>query len=208
MADTLGILGRKLGMTRVFNSDGSAVAVTVIQAGPCPVIQVKTLEKEGYNAVQLAFDTAKAKNVGKALKGHLAKAGDGLFRTLREVRLAAPAALAVGEKVTVENFAAGDVVRVTGASIGKGYQGVMRRWNFGGSKDTHGCEKVHRSGGSVGNNTEPGKVMKGKKMAGHWGNERVTQSSLLVVAVRPEDNVLLIRGCVPGPKNGLVMVRK
>ena len=208
MADTMGILGRKLGMTRIFGNDGSAVVVTVIQAGPCPVTQVKTLEKDGYNAVQLAFDTAKAKNVSKALKGHLAKAGDGLFRTLHEVRLATPAVLAVGENVTVENFAAGDVVRVTGTSIGKGFQGVMRRWNFGGSKDTHGCEKVHRSGGSIGHNTEPGKVMKGKKMAGHWGNERVTQPSLLVVAVRPEDNVILVRGCVPGPKNGLVIVRK
>ncbi|MCL2122836.1 MAG: 50S ribosomal protein L3 [Desulfovibrionaceae bacterium] len=208
MADTMGILGRKLGMTRIFSNDGSAVPVTVIQAGPCPVTQVKTLEKDGYNAVQLAFDAAKAKNVGKAMKGHLAKAGDGLFRTLREVRLAAPAALAVGEKVTVERFAVGDVVRITGTSIGKGYQGVMRRWNFAGSRDTHGCEKVHRSGGSIGHNTEPGKVMKGKKMPGHWGNERVTQPSLLVVAVRPEDNVLLVRGCVPGPRNGLVMVRK
>ena len=208
MADTMGILGRKLGMTRVFSGDGFAVPVTVIQAGPCPGIQVKTVEKEGYNAVQLAFDTAKAKNVGKAMKGHLAKAGDGLFRTLREVRLAEPVALAVGEKVTVERFAVGDVVRVAGTSIGKGFQGVMRRWNFGGSKDTHGCEKVHRSGGSIGHNTEPGKVMKGKKMAGHWGNERVTQPSLLVVAVRPEDNVILVRGCVPGPRNGLVMVRK
>jgi len=204
----MGILGRKLGMTRVFSSDGSAVAVTVIQAGPCPVTQVKTLEKDGYDAVQLAFDKAKTKNVDKAMRGHLAKAGDGLFRTLREIRLTAPAALAVGERVTVEHFAVGDVVRITGTSIGKGYQGVMRRWNFGGSKDTHGCEKVHRSGGSIGHNTEPGKVMKGKKMAGHWGNERVTQLSLLVVAVRPEDNVILIKGCVPGPKNGLVTVRK
>ena len=208
MADTMGILGRKLGMTRIFSTDGSAVPVTVIQAGPCPVIQVKTVEKEGYNAVQLAFDAGKAKHVGKAMQGHFAKAGDGLFRTLREIRLTAPAALAVGEKVTVAHFAAGDRVRVTGTSIGKGYQGVMRRWNFGGSKDTHGCEKVHRSGGSIGHNTEPGKVMKGKKMAGHWGNERVTQPSLLVVAVRPEDNVILVRGCVPGPRNGLVMVRK
>ena len=208
MADTMGILGRKLGMTRVFNSDGAAVAVTVIQAGPCPVTQVKTEEKDGYNAVQLAFDNAKAKNVGKAMQGHLAKAGEGLFRTLREVRLDAPLDLSVGQSVTVENFAPGDVVRVTGTSIGKGYQGVMRRWNFGGSKDTHGCEKVHRSGGSIGHNTEPGKVMKGKKMAGQWGNERVTQPSLLVIAVRPEDNVILVRGCVPGPKNGLVMVRK
>ena len=208
MADIMGILGRKLGMTRVFNSDGSAVPVTVIQAGPCPVTQVKTLEKDGYSAVKLAFDAAKAKNVGKAMKGHLAKAGDGLFRTLREVRLATPAALTVGEKVTVENFAVGDIVRITGTSIGKGFQGVMRRWNFGGSKDTHGCEKVHRSGGSIGHNTEPGKVMKGKKMPGQWGSERVTQPSLLVVAVRPEDNVILVRGCVPGPRNGLVIVRK
>ena len=208
MTNTIGILGRKLGMTRVFNNDGSAMAVTVIQAGPCPVTQVKTLEKDGYHAVQLAFDTAKAKNVSKAMKGHLAKAGDGLFRTLREVRLAAPAALAIGEKVTVESFAAGDTVRVTGTSIGKGFQGVMRRWNFGGSNDTHGCEKVHRKPGATGGRTEPGKVWKGKKMAGHWGNERFTQPSLQIVAVRPEDNVILVRGCVPGPKNGLVMVRK
>ncbi len=208
MADTMGILGRKLGMTRVFAADGAVVPVTVIQAGPCPVTQVKSVEKDGYDAVQIAFDAAKPKNVGKAMKGHLAKAGEGLFRTLREVRLAAPSALNVGEQVTVEQFAAGDVVRVTGTSVGKGYQGVMRRWNFGGSKDTHGCEKVHRSGGSIGNNTFPGKVFKGKKMAGHWGNERVTQPSLVVVAVRPADNVILVRGSVPGPKNGLVMVRK
>jgi large subunit ribosomal protein L3 len=208
MTGNMGILGRKLGMTRVFADDGSVVPVTVILAGPCPVVQVKSVEKDGYDALQLAFGAAKEKHVGKAMRGHFAKAGKGLFRTLREIRLAAPAALDVGQEVTVESFAVGDVVRVTGLSIGKGFQGVMRRWNFGGSKDTHGCEKVHRSGGSVGNNTLPGKVFKGKKMAGHWGNERVTQPNLLVVAVRPEDNVILVRGGVPGPKNGLLAVRK
>lgn len=208
MAENMGILGRKLGMTRVFAGDGSVVAVTVIEAGPCPVTQVKTTEKDGYDAVQLAFGPAKEKHVSKPMRGHFAKAGGGLFRIVREMRLAAPASFSVGEEVTVSSFAPGDVVRVTGTSIGKGYQGVMRRWNFGGSKDTHGCEKVHRSGGSIGNNTFPGKVFKGKKMAGHWGNERVTQPSLLVVAVRPEDNVILVKGAVPGPKNGLVTVRK
>ena len=160
MAEKMGILGRKLGMTRIFAGDGSAVAVTVVQAGPCPVTQVKTAETDGYNALQIAYEEAK------------------------------------------------DKIKVTGTSLGKGYQGVMRRWNFKGSKDTHGCEKVHRSGGSIGNNTFPGHVFKGRKMAGHWGAEQVTVQGLEIVDVRTEDNVILIRGSVPGPKNGLVLVRK
>ena len=208
MADKMGILGRKLGMTRIFAGDGSAVPVTVIEAGPCPVTQVKTAEKDGYNALQIAFEAAKEKHVTKPLRGHFAKAGAGLFRTLREIRLDGPAAHEVGQTRTAELFAAGDKVKVTGTSLGKGYQGVMRRWNFKGSKDTHGCEKVHRSGGSIGNNTFPGHVFKGKKMAGQWGAERVTVQNLTVVDVRPEDNVILVRGSVPGPKNGLVLVRK
>lgn len=208
MAEKMGILGRKLGMTRIFAGDGSAVPVTVIEAGPCPVTQVKTAEKDGYNALQIAFEAAKEKHVTKPLRGHFAKAGAGLFRTLREIRLDGPAAHEVGQTLTAELFAAGDKVKVTGTSIGKGYQGVMRRWNFKGSKDTHGCEKVHRSGGSIGNNTFPGHVFKGKKMAGQWGAERVTVQNLTVVDVRPEDNVILVRGSVPGPKNGLVLVRK
>ncbi len=208
MAEKLGILGRKLGMTRVFADDGSAVPVTVIQAGPCPITQVKTTETDGYNALQIAFVEAKAKHVGKAMQGHFAKAGTGLYRTLREVRLENAPEQKAGEALTVELFAAGDVVKVTGRSIGKGYQGRMRRWNFGGCKDTHGDEKVHRNNGSIGNNTFPGHVIKGRKMAGHWGNETVTQPSALVVAVRPEDNVILVRGAVPGPRNGLVFVRK
>lgn len=208
MAEKMGILGRKLGMTRIFAGDGSAVPVTVIEAGPCPVTQVKTAEKDGYNALQIAFEAAKEKHVTKPLRGHFAKAGAGLFRTLREIRLDGPAAHEVGQTLTAELFAAGDKVKVTGTSIGKGYQGVMRRWNFKGSKDTHGCEKVHRSGGSIGNNTFPGHVFKGKKMAGQWGAERVTVQNLTVVDVRLEDNVILVRGSVPGPKNGLVLVRK
>lgn len=208
MAEKMGILGRKLGMTRIFAGDGSAVPVTVIEAGPCAVTQVKTVEKDGYNAMQIAFETAKEKHVTKPMQGHFAKAGAGLFRTVREIRLDGPASHEVGQTFNVEVFAVGELVKVTGTSIGKGYQGVMRRWNFRGSKDSHGCEKVHRSGGSIGNNTFPGHVFKGKKMAGQWGAERVTVQNLIVVDVRPEDNVILVRGSVPGPKNGLVLVRK
>ena len=208
MSEKMGMLGRKLGMTRIFANDGSAVAVTVIQAGPCPVTQVKTEEKDGYHALQLAFDEAKEKHVTKAMRGHFAKANVGNYRTVRELRLAAPAAVEVGQNLTVDMFAAGDKIKVTGTSIGKGYQGVMRRWNFRGINDGHGNEKVHRSGGSIGNNTFPGHVFKGKGMAGQWGAERVTQLGLEIVEVRPEDNVILVRGSVPGPKNGLVLVRK
>ncbi|MDD2966127.1 MAG: 50S ribosomal protein L3 [Desulfovibrionaceae bacterium] len=208
MAEKMGILGRKLGMTRIFASDGSAVAVTVIQAGPCPVTQVKTVESDGYNALQIALDVAKEKHVTKAEQGHLAKAGKGLFRTLREIRLEGAPSMELGQELTVEMFAAGETVKITGTSIGKGYQGRMRRWGFAGGCSTHGCEKVHRNNGSVGNNTFPGRVFKGRKMAGHWGNETVTQLGLQIVGVRLEDNVILVKGSVPGPENGLVLVRK
>ena len=182
MAEKMGILGRKLGMTRIFDGAGAAVPVTVIEAGPCPVTQVKTAETDGYNAVQIALTPAKEKH------------------STPEQEL--------GQELTVEIFAACDMVKVTGTSMGKGYQGRMRRWNFAGSKDTHGCEKVHRNNGSIGNNTFPGHVFKGRKMAGHWGNETVTEMGLTIVDVRPEDNVILVKGSVPGPKNGLVLIRK
>ena len=208
MSEKMGIIGRKLGMTRIFADDGSAVAVTVVKAGPCPVTQAKTVESDGYNALQIAFEEVAEKKVTKAMRGHFAKAGVAPCREVRETRLAEPAAVEVGQALTAEVFAAGDTVKVTGTSIGKGYQGVMRRWNFHGMDDGHGDEKVHRSGGSIGNNTFPGHVFKGKKMAGQWGAERVTQQGLKIVEVRPEDNVILIKGAVPGPKNGLVLVRK
>ncbi len=208
MADNMGILGRKLGMTRIFGPDGTSIPVTVIQAGPCPIMQVKAMEKDGYHAVQIAFDAAKEKHLTRAEKGHCEKAGKGLYRTLREIRLGAPAEQVVGDELTVSLFTPGDYVKVTGKSIGKGTAGVMKRWNFGGSKATHGTEKTHRNAGAIGNNTEPGKVWKNKKMAGHLGAERVTVSGLQVVEVRPEENLILIKGSVPGPSNGLVMVRK
>ena len=208
MAEKMGILGRKLGMTRIFDGAGAAVPVTVIEAGPCPVTQVKTADTDGYNAVQIAMTPAKEKHSTKAMQGHFAKAGKGLFRHLREIRLAGAPEQELGQELTVEIFAAGDTVKVTGTSMGKGYQGRMRRWNFAGSKDTHGCEKVHRNNGSIGNNTFPGHVFKGRKMAGHWGNETVTEMGLTIVDVRPEDNVILVKGSVPGPKNGLVLIRK
>lgn len=208
MAEKLGILGRKLGMTRVFASDGSAVAVTVIQAGPCPVIQVKNTETDGYDAVQIAYGVDKEKHVTKPLAGHFNKAGKGFFRNLRELRLEAPSPFTVGDEIDATIFSAGEYVKVTGRSIGKGTAGVMKRWNFRGACASHGAEKVHRNGGAIGNNTEPAKVWKGKKMAGHLGDRQVTVKSVQVVAIRPEDNVILVKGPVPGPKNGLVMVRK
>ncbi len=208
MSESMGILGRKIGMTRIFTGEGKAVPVTVIQAGPCPVTQIKTEATDGYNAIQIAFEPAKEKHLTKAEIGHLAKANAGNFRNLREIRLQAPASVELGSAITVDIFSAGDKIKVTGTSLGKGYQGVMRRWNFSGMNRTHGAEKVHRSGGSIGNNTFPGHVFKGKKMAGHWGAEQVTELGLTIIEVRPEDNLILVKGSVPGPKNGLVMVRK
>lgn len=208
MAEKLGILGRKLGMTRIFGHDGAAIPVTVIEAGPCPVTQIKSEAKDGYNALQIGFDKGKAKHFTKPLIGHFAKADAGLYRKTKEIRLENAPDKKLGDEITVEIFAPGDIVKITGKTIGKGYQGRMRRWNFAGSKDTHGCEKVHRNNGSIGNNTFPGHVFKGRKMAGHWGNETVTETGLLIVGVRPEDNVILVQGSVPGPKKGLVYVRK
>jgi large subunit ribosomal protein L3 len=208
MAATLGILGRKLGMTRIFGDDGSIIPVTVIEAGPCPVTQVKTAEKDGYNAMQIGFDQIPERKVNKPEKGHLDKAGRGYFRVLKEIRLDGPSAFEQGMDVTVDIFAPGETVKVTGTSIGKGFAGVMKRWNFAGLKKTHGTEKAHRSGGSIGNNTEPGKVMKGKKMAGHMGARTVTMLGIEIVDVRPEMNLILVKGQVPGPRNCVVMVRK
>ena len=208
MASNLGILGRKLGMLRVFTGDGLSVAVTAIQAGPCPVVQVKGAEKDGYDAIQIGYVNAKDKHLTKAQIGHLAKGGEGKFRMLREIRLDAPAEQAVGDALTVEIFAPGDFVKISGKSIGKGYAGAMKRWNFSGESATHGTEKTHRSAGGIGNNTEPGKVFKNKKMAGHMGARNVTVQSIMVVDVRPEDNLILVKGPVPGPVNGLIMVHK
>lgn len=208
MAENLALLGRKLGMLRVFLGDGSSVAVTAIQVGPCPVVQVKGVEKDGYNAIQIGYVESKEKHLTKPQIGHLAKAGEGRYRMLREIRLDGPATHVVGDALTVAMFEPGEFVKVTGKSIGKGTAGVMKRWNFRGGKASHGEEKTHRSAGSIGNNTEPGKVWKNKKMAGHMGARKVTVESVMIVDVRPEDNLILVKGPIPGPSNGLVMVRK
>lgn len=204
----LGILGRKLGMTRIFNQDGTAVPCTVVEAGPCPVTQIKSPDTDGYSAIQVGFDTIPERKANKPQQGHLKKAGKGFFRMLREFRIANVDEYELGQELTVELFTPGDKVKVSGTSIGKGFQGVMKRWNFGGSPATHGHEKVHRKPGSVGHATFPSKVFKGKKMPGQMGNKTVTTSNLEVVDVRPEDNLLIIRGAVPGPRNGLVMIFK
>jgi large subunit ribosomal protein L3 len=204
----IGILGRKLGMTRIFNSDGTAVPCTVVAAGPCPVIQIKDEEKDGYTALQIGFDELPERKVTKPAAGHMTKAGRGLYRILKEFRVPNVGEYEVGQDITVALFTPGEKVKVTGTSKGKGFQGVMKRWNFGGLPASHGHEKVHRSPGSIGNATFPGKVFKGKKMPGQMGNKTVTSINLEVVDVRPEDNILIIRGAVPGPKNGLIMVRK
>jgi large subunit ribosomal protein L3 len=204
----LGILGRKLGMTRIFNQDGTAVPCTVVEAGPCPVIQIKSPDTDGYAAIQLGFDTIPERKSNKPQQGHQKKAGKGLFRMLREFRIANVDEYELGQELTVDLFNPGDKVKVSGTSIGKGFQGVMKRWNFRGSPATHGHEKVHRKPGSVGHATFPSKVFKGKKMPGQMGNKTVTATNLEVVDVRPEDNLLIIRGAVPGPRNGLVMIFK
>lgn len=198
-----GILGMKVGMTRIYRED-RAIPVTVILAGPCPVVQRRTPEKDGYAAVQLGFLPQNPKRVNRPMKGHFARAGVGPVRILKEIRGFNPE----GDVVTVEIFKAGERVDVTGTSKGRGTAGVMKRWNFAGGPDSHGAHKIHRHPGSIGNRKTPGRVYKGKKMAGRYGAERVTVMNLEVVDVIPEENLLLVKGAVPGPNGGLVLVRQ
>lgn len=208
MAKTLGILGRKVGMTRIFGNDGSVVPVTVIDAGPCPIMQIKKTDKEGYNALQVAYGAIPDRKSNKPMLGHQAKVGKGSFRHQREFPLESVEGYEIGQELTVGIFTPGEKVKVTGQSRGKGFQGVMKRHNFRGKPASHGVEKVHRSPGSIGSNTEPSRVFKGKKMGGHMGDRRVTIMNVEVVDVRPEDNLILVKGQVPGAANGLVMIRK
>jgi large subunit ribosomal protein L3 len=200
-----GILGRKVGMTQVFDAESGAVTpVTVIEAGPCPVVQVKTVETDGYEAVQLAFDAVEERKVTKPELGHLAKAGAGAHRHLVEFR--GTSELQVGESVTVEAFEPGEAVKVAGVSIGKGFQGTIKRHNFHRGPVSHGSHNV-RKPGSIGASATPSRVFKGQKMAGRMGGKRVTQLGLVVHDVDPERNLLLVKGAVPGPKSGIVEIR-
>ncbi len=199
-----GIIGRKLGMTQVFRDDGRAEAVTAIEAGPCQVTQVKTMAKEGYNAVQLGFGLAKRLNSPQ--KGHLKETGQ--FRYLREFRVEDAEAVKVGDGVDVSLFKRGDLINVTGVSKGKGFAGVVKRHHFAGGPKTHGQSDRHRAPGSIGSGTSPGRVLKGLRMAGHMGNDKVTVPHLEVFEADPERNLLLVKGAVPGARNGLLMISK
>jgi len=204
-----GILGKKVGMTQVFTEDGTVVPVTVIQAGPCWVVTKRTLEKDGYTAVQLGMDEVKEKKVNKPMKGHFKKHNVPFLRHLKEIRLSPEELQDVeeGQVVTCEIFNAGDKLKVTGWSKGRGFAGVMKRHGMGGSRDSHGA-RYHRVVGSIGMCTFPGRVHKGKRMPGHMGNERITVSNLEVVAVYPEKNIILVKGAVPGARGSLLILRK
>ena len=206
---TLGLVGRKAGMTRVFTESGETVPVTVIEALPNRVTQVRTVEVDGYRALQVAFGTRKASNVSKALTGHYAKVKVAPGQAMVEFRLGADEGteLAAGAEIKVDLFQVGQIVDVTGTTTGKGFAGVMKRHNFGGMPATHGVSVSHRVPGSIGQRQTPGRVFKGKRMAGHMGMERRTIENLQVVRVDAERNLLLIRGAVPGAPGGQVIVR-
>jgi len=203
-----GIIGRKVGMTQVYAEDGRAFPVTVIQAGPCVVVQRKAKDKDGYSAVQLGLvESRKVKRVTKAMKGHFDKAGLPPCRVLREFRVADDAELKVGDKVSVEGFSAGDAITVTGVSRGLGFQGVVKRHHFRGGAATHGS-MFHRAPGSIGASAFPSRVLKGMRGAGHMGSERVTVKNLQVVRVDAPNNLLIVRGSVPGAGGSIVVIRK
>ena len=202
-----GILGTKLGMTQIFDENARVVPVTVIQAGPCTVAQLKSPERDGYSAVQLAYGDVKPRRVTKPVAGHFAKAGVEPRRHLVELRTADAGEYALGQELKADVFAEGERVDVVGVSKGKGTAGVMKRHGFKGLSASHGTERKHRSPGSVGACATPGRIFKGMRMAGHMGHERVTMLNLQVVKVDPERNLLLVRGAVPGPKRGLLMLR-
>jgi large subunit ribosomal protein L3 len=203
-----GIIGRKVGMTQVYAEDGRAIPVTVIQAGPCVVVQRKTKQKDGYEAVQLGLvEDRKVKKVTKAMAGHFKKADLPPCRVLREVRIDGKDESKVGDKVSVEQFAPGDTIVITGTSKGKGFQGVVKRHHFRGGAATHGS-MFHRAPGGIGASAWPSRVIKGMRAAGHMGDERITQKNLKVVRVDAANNVLVVKGAVPGAGGGYLLIRK
>jgi large subunit ribosomal protein L3 len=201
-----GLLGRKVGMTQVFDESGRVVPVTVIQAGPCWVTQVKTEATDGYNAIQIGFE--ETRRLKQPQRGHLAKAQAPMLRYLREWRVEDPAQFEVGQRLDVSIFEPGERVAVIGTSKGKGFQGVVKRHGFGGGPRTHGQSDRLRAPGSIGPGTTPGRIIKGLRMAGKMGHERVTVKNLQVVRADADRNLLLVKGAVPGPREGLVMIRK
>ena len=198
-----GILGTKIGMTQIWKGD-RAVPVTVVLAGPCPVVQRKTAQTDGYEAVQIGYAPKREKSVNKPEAGHFKKAGVSPVRFLREFRDFSPE----GDTVSIDIFAEGEKIDATGTSKGKGFQGVMKRWNFKGGPASHGSKKWHRRPGSIGQRKTPGRVYKGKRMAGHMGMERITVQNLEVVEIRADENIILVKGAIPGANGGLVVLRQ
>ena len=201
-----GIIGKKLGMTQIFDEKGNVIPVTLIEAGPCVVAQKKTVENDGYAAIQLAYEDAKEKHLTKAELGHFKKAGVSPKKHLKEFRLDDTAAYEAGSVITVETFAAGEKVDITGITKGHGYTGAIKRWNLHKLRMTHGVGPVHRQSGSMGV-IDPARIFKNKKMAGQWGNEQVTIQNLAVVKIDAEKNLIAVKGAVPGAKGGIVFVR-
>ena len=201
-----GLLGRKVGMTQVFDENGRVIPVTVIQAGPCWVTQVKTQDNDGYDAIQVGFE--ESRRINSPERGHLAKGGTPLLRHLREWRVNDSSGFVVGQRLDVSLFEPGERVHVVGTSKGKGFQGVVKRHGFAGGPKTHGQSDRHRAPGSIGSGTTPGRVLKGLRMAGKMGNERVAVRNLLVVRADTDRNLLLVRGAIPGPREALIAVSK
>jgi large subunit ribosomal protein L3 len=204
-----GLLGKKIGMTQVFSADGTVVPVTVIQTGPCIVVQKKDAARDGYDALQVGFGSRKAQRVNKPGQGHFKKAGKGAFAVLREFRTDKAGEYELGQEIKAGDlFKSGDFVDVAGISKGHGFSGVIKRWSFAGFPGSHGTHEYFRHGGSIGNRSYPGRVFKGKRMAGHWGDERVSVQNLEIVEVRPEENLLLIKGSVPGAQRSVVIIKQ
>ncbi|MDZ7315567.1 MAG: 50S ribosomal protein L3 [candidate division KSB1 bacterium] len=204
-----GIIGKKLGMTRIFDKAGNATAATVIEAGPCYVTQIKTVETDGYNAVQFGFDEKREKSANKPEKGHAAKAGLKPFKILREFRdFESPEPLQLGQSIKADIFKEGEKVKVTGTSKGKGFAGVVKRHHFGGGPKTHGQSDRLRAPGSLGQSSFPSRVFKGLRMAGRMGGDTVTVRNLEILKVDAENNIIVVKGAVPGAANGYVLIRK
>mgnify|MGYP003732295615 CR=1 FL=1 len=202
-----GMIGKKIGMTGYFTPDGSHVPVTVVELGPCVVTQIKTKETDGYNALQLGFGSKKKTHTNKPLAGHLKKCGSDLFNVLKEFPVDNPDEYKVGQKITLDMFDVGEFVDGSGISKGRGFSGVIKRHGFHGGKATHGSHS-HRIPGSIGCSAWPAKVIKGKKMPGHYGNERKTMKNIQIVNIRPEENLILLKGSLPGHKAGIVEINK
>ena len=204
-----GLIGKKVGMTQFYNAEGNVIPVTVVRTGPCVVVQKKETDKDGYRALQVGFGSRKNQRVNKPMQGHMAKAGKGAFEVLKEFRLDDVLQYEVGQEIKAADlFKVGDRIDVSGISKGHGFTGVIKRWSFGGFPGSHGTHEYFRHGGSIGNRSFPGRVRKGKKMAGQWGHERVSIQNLEVVEIRPDENLMLVKGAVPGAKHGVIIVRR